>query len=326
MKLTPWMLAVAAFLIIAVLAVGFLFKRLFAVEPAGQPEVERRNVPMALSDIEPGTRIDASFIGDGPAQMSDLSRDTVMASAGVIGRIARNKIPAATPLKLSDFYPFGEGPPIELAPGHRLVSVDVGNSTGLVSGLVKQGNYVDVLMTVERSGNGTTSYGDAMTLQLFDGVKIFAVNGDNSSASSQQQNEVTLELTTEQQKVMVLAKEKGKISLSYNPDGPGNGGLSIHTSKSDRVLLSEILGIEEPEEDVKPFVTEQYRNGSYHNSYYDEDGRPVDGRNGNSGAFDPGGSSQRATNGGSLWNSTSIDQPAAGQQNQQASSASGTKF
>ena len=32
MKLTPWMLTVATFLIIAVLAVGFLFKNLFAQE------------------------------------------------------------------------------------------------------------------------------------------------------------------------------------------------------------------------------------------------------------------------------------------------------
>ena len=31
-KLTPWMLAVAAFLIIAAMAVWFLFKRLFAAE------------------------------------------------------------------------------------------------------------------------------------------------------------------------------------------------------------------------------------------------------------------------------------------------------
>ena len=325
MKLTPWMLAVAAFLIIAVLAVGFLFKRLFAVEPAVRPEVERRNVPMALSDIEPGTRIDASFIGDGPVNAEDLTRDTVLSSSGVIGRIARNRIAFATPLKLSDFYPFGAGPEIELARGHRLVSVDVGNSTGLVSGLVKQGNYVDVLMTVERSGNGAASYGDAMTLQLFDGVKIFAVNGDNSSASSQRQNEVTLELTTEQQKVMVLAKEKGKISLSYNPDGPGNGGLSIHTSKSDRVLLSEILGIEEQEKDAKPFMTEQYRNGSRRNSYYDEDGRSVDGSYGDYGGRDPGGTPLNNTS-GDTWDSTSIDQPAAGQKNQQASSAGKIRF
>jgi len=323
-KLTPWMLAVAAFLIIAVLAVGFLFKRLFAVEPVVQPEVERRNVPMALSDIEPGTRIDASFIGDGPAILSELPPDTVLSSEGVIGRIARNKIEFAKPLQLSDFYPFGEGPEIELALGNRLVSVDVGNRTGLVSGFVKRGNYVDVLMTVEGSDGSATAAGDAMTLQLFDGVKVFAVNGNNTSVNAEQ-NEITLELTPQQQKVMVLAKEKGKISLSYNPDGPGNGGLSIQTSKSDRVLLSEILGIEQTEKDEKPFVTEQYRNGSHRNAYYDEDGRAVNGGTGDFGGRDAGGAPLQGNNGFGL-NSTSIDPPAAEQQTQQVSSASGISY
>ena len=332
MKLTPWMLAVAAFLIIAALAVGFLFKRLFAAEPQGIPEIATRNVPMALSDIEPGTRIDASFLGDGPVNEEDLTRDTLISSNGIIGRVARNKIEFATPLKLSDFYAFGEGPEIELAPGNRLVSVDVGNSTGLVSGFVKQGNYVDVLMTVERPGNNAGQIDDSMTLQLFDGVKVFAVNGNQTlSSASDDQNEVTLELTAPQQRIMVLAKEKGQISLTYNPDGPGNGGLSIQTSKDDRVLLSEILGLENPEEKPKPFVTEHYRNGSHHNVYYDEDGRPVDGADfGGNGGFGGGSSSGgtplQGTGGGAGWDATSVDRPAAGQKNQQASSASGVKF
>ncbi|MCP4783596.1 MAG: hypothetical protein GY878_08585 [Fuerstiella sp.] len=201
----------------------------------------------------------------------------------------------------------------------------MGNSTNLVSGFVKEGSYVDVLMTVERSNNGANSVSDAMTLQLFDGVKVYAVNGNESSSVSAGQNEVTLELTPQQQKVMVLAKEKGRISLTYNPDGPGNGGLSIQASKSDRVLLSEILGIDEPEEDEKPFLTEQYRNGTHRNAYYDKDGRSVDRGNGN-----PGGGGGRGTpqngSGDIDVDSTSVDQPATGQRNQQASLASGIGF
>jgi pilus assembly protein CpaB len=324
-KLTPWMLAVAAFLMIAVLAVGFLLKRLFAVEPKVQPVVERRNVPMALSDIAPGTLMKANYIGDGPVNTRELTRDTILSSSGVIGRIARNKIEFAQPFKLTDFYPFGEGPEIELTPGNRLVSVDVGTSTNLVSGFVKEGNYVDVLMTVDGTAGSATSARDAMTLQLFDGVKVFAVNGNKSSSVIAGQNEVTLELTLQQQKVMVLTKEKGRISLSYNPDGPGNGGLSIQTSKSDRVRLSEILGIDEPEEDEKPFVTEQYRNGTHRNVYYDKDGRAVDGRNRNLGGGGRGGTPLNGS-GDIDVDSTSVDQPAAGQKNQQPSLVSSIGF
>jgi hypothetical protein len=75
---------------------------------------------------------------------------------------------------------------------------------------------------------------------------------------------------------MILAKEKGRINLSYNPQGPGTGGINVQTSRSDRVTLSEILGVEAPPPPAaKLFVTEQYRYGSHTNAYYDKDGDPI---------------------------------------------------
>ena len=52
MKFTPWMLTVAMFLIIVALAVGFLFKRLFAKEALPVVEESRRIVPMLSSAVE----------------------------------------------------------------------------------------------------------------------------------------------------------------------------------------------------------------------------------------------------------------------------------
>ncbi|MCA9082471.1 MAG: Flp pilus assembly protein CpaB [Planctomycetaceae bacterium] len=274
MKLTPWMLAVAAFLIVAALSVGFIFKKLFAAQPPKAPEVARRNVPMALSDIEPGIRIQSNYLGEGPADPDKLTPDTVLSVNALAGRVARNRISAATPIRLSDLYPVGQGPEINIAPGNRLVSVSVGDSTGIVSGLIRPGNYVDVMMSLSgvRSGNRSR---DAMVLQLFDGVRVYAVNGSSTTVGGGiDRNEVTLEVSPDQQKILVLAKDKGEISLTYNPSGPGNGGVSVHASRSDRLMLSEILGLEEEEAD-EPFVTEQFRNGIRSAVYYDENGRPM---------------------------------------------------
>ena len=277
MKLTPWMLAVAAFLIVSVLAIGFIFKKMFAAEPMRRVEPARENVPVVLSDVEPGTTLQAAFLAEAPILRSTINehRDTVKSRSAVIGRIAREHIPMATPLRLSMFYPIGDGPGIQLAPENRLVSINVGSSTGMVSGLVKSGDYVDVLMTVD-GRSGDPEGGDAMVLQLFDGIRVFAVNGNSAGSVRGDHHEVVLVLTPQQQQVMVLAKEKGRISLSYNPQGPGPGGSGIHTSRNDRVLLSEILGATEPPPPAaKPFVTEQYRNGDHTNAYYDEFGNPV---------------------------------------------------
>ena len=102
MKLTPWMLAVAAFLIIAALAVGFIFKRMFARESVRPAVAARENIPVALSDIEPGTEIQSGYLADAPILLSTINehRDVVKSRSAIVGRIANQRIPMATPLRL----------------------------------------------------------------------------------------------------------------------------------------------------------------------------------------------------------------------------------
>lgn len=320
MKLTPWMLAILAFLIVVLLAGGYFLKRFFNKAPEAAPVAQRENIPVALSDIQPGTEIQASYLAQAPINRERANEfpDIVKSSAALVGRIAKEKIPMATPLRLSMFYPIGEAPPIELAQGHRLVSVNVGNSTGMVSGLIRKGQFVDVMMTVDRvqtsndRSQGPAARTDSMTLQLFDGVKVYDITRTRGTRGTQ---DVVLELTPQQQRIMVLAKDKGTINLSYNPQGPGSGGVSVDASRDDRILLSEILGYEdalpEPDEEPEPFLTEQYRNGGRNDAWYDEDGRrtrpPRNQNDANGGAFGNGGVPLQNSNGfgSGSWNTTS---------------------
>ena len=147
------MLAIATFLIFAALAVGFMFKRMFAREVARPAAPGRQNIPVVLSDIEPGTEILSGYLADAPILTSKIDeyRDIIKSRSAIVGRIANQKIPMATPLRLSMFYPINETPPIQMSPQYRLVSVNVGDSTGMVSGLIRRGSYVDVMMTVDAS-------------------------------------------------------------------------------------------------------------------------------------------------------------------------------
>ena len=314
MKLTPWMLAVAAFLIIAALAVGFIFKRMFARESVRPAVAARENIPVALSDIEPGTEIQSGYLADAPILLSTINehRDVVKSRSAIVGRIANQRIPMATPLRLSMFYPINEVPPIQMSANYRLVSVSVGDSTGMVSGLIRKGSYVDVMMTVDNNIQAGNRRRDAMALQLFDGVRVYDVTKNSSAAGSR--HEAILELTPDQQKIMVLARDKGRISLTYNPQGPGNGGVSVDASRNDRILLGEILGYEEPaeEQEESPFVTEQYRNGGRSDAFYDKDGNRVapqrQGSSVPSGALGNGGVPLQGAGGGN-WFSTSNNKP-----------------
>lgn len=314
MKLTPWMLTVAAFGIISLLAVGFLFKKLMASPVEEQKPPERRVLPMAITEIEPGTVITRAHVGNGPGKLGEkLAEDTFLSLDGVIGRIAKEKISAAVPLRGSMFYAPGDHPGLKVAAGKQAVVVRVSETTAVLSQKLKPEQHVDVLLTVDGVGSGGTSrlqstggstgnaseYGDAMTATLFKGVKILSMSRGYATTSLQgsESNNVTLELDEEQARVISLAQRNGQIDLVYNADGAGSGGIDIQASEKDRITLQEILGIKPPKEKEKPFKTEHYRGGGSSSSYF-ENGERV-GNSGNGGGSDTDGSRLQSTGGSS---------------------------
>ncbi len=278
MKLTPWMLTVAAFMIVALLAVGFIFKKLTAREVVAEVKPEVRTLPMASSDIEPGTLITRAHLANAPWQDRDLEPDTFLNADAIVGRIAREKITRATPLRGSQFYGPGDRPDLEVGPGMRAITVNVGDDTAMVNGLIKPGQYVDVHMTVDQTNSGAQRnrrFGqDAMTLTLFEGVKVVALNRSYTQSSVDRGHNVTLELDKKQAQIMILASQKGDIALTFNPAGPGRGGVSVQ-SDEDRVTLQQLLGIPDEQEKKRPFMTEHYRNGGRGAYFFDEDGNRV---------------------------------------------------
>ena len=307
MKLTPWMLTVAAFGIIALLAVGFLFKKLWATEVVEAPKPESRLLPMAVMDLEPGTVITRAHIGNGPWTKEGgekLEPDTLLSIDGILGRIVKEPIMHAKPLRGSSFYAPGDQPDQKVAEGKRAVSIRVSDTTATLLKKLKPEQYVDVQLTVDRidvpgldriqaSGGRSrnrSDYDNAMTLTLFKGVKIVSLTRSSATdpvQSGTSQN-VTLELDEIQARIALLAQMKGQIDLVYNPSGPGTGGIEIKSEK-DRVTLHELLGLKEAIEKDKPFRTEHYH-GVRHSSSYFRDGERVSGNDDDAGDdADPGG-------------------------------------
>ncbi len=299
MKLTPWMLTVAAFGIIALLAVGFLFKKLLASPVIEAKAPEAKILPMAITEIEPGTVITRAHVGNGRAKLGEtLPEDTFLSLDGVIGRIAKEKITAAVPLQGSMFYAPGDHPNLDVAVGKRAVQVRVSETTAVLNQKLKPNQYVDVQLTVDgiSAGGGdrlqstggsvrnAAGYGNAMTATLFKGVKLLSMSRGYTATALQgsEAHNVTLELDEEQARIILLAQKKGEIDLTYNQDGPGNGGINILASEKDRITMQEILGIKPETEKEKPFKTEHYR-GAGHSSSYFENGERVGGTGGDNG-------------------------------------------
>jgi pilus assembly protein CpaB len=241
------MLTTVMLLIVGGLVTAFVAKRMLAREDV-VVRGEAINIPMALTDLKPGTVITDAHIGLGPALPSQLDREVLRTSRVVVGRIVRNPIVRAQPIRTSDLYAPGERPPLKVAEDMRAVSVALADETALVDGLIVPGQFADVHFTP--SGD----YGErgGMVMTLFKGVKVLAINRSQSSTSAAGRgaNSVTLELTPAQANMLLLARDRGDINLTYRPDGPGSGGVAV--GDENRAFLDEILGL------AAPFMTEIY--------------------------------------------------------------------
>src|SRR5579859_7314661 len=104
-----------------------------------------------------------------------------------------------------------------------------------------------------------------MTITLFKGVKLVTINRQSSQGivPGNDLNSVTMELSSEQANIILVARDKGTLYFSYNPDGQGSGGLVV--TGNDRATLEEILGLQpipKPPQPPAPFISQIYRGAS----------------------------------------------------------------
>ena len=257
-RLTPATVTLGMLLAVGCLVTAYVAKNLLASAPPA-PEATTRLVPMALVDLEPGTEVTELHIGQGPVPLKDMTPDMLISNRAVVGRIVKEPIKAATPLRSAQLYGPGEMPSLALSPGMRAVSVSLGQSVTIVDGLIKPGEYVDVHLTPGTSGtNDPRAIHGGLTMTVFRGVKVLAINRRFQQGNVQLAgNTVTLELTPEQANIMILASAKGDITLTFNPEGKGTGVIGV--ASEDRATLDEILGLKPLPEPTKPFRSEIYR-------------------------------------------------------------------
>lgn len=276
-SLTPAKVSLLMFGVFGILIAAYIGKRLLAGNDEAPP-VATRNIPMAISELEPGTLVTEEHLGLGPIAIKNLKPEMMTSNRVIVGRIVKERIPAATPISTSQLYPAGETPPIQVEPGMRAISVPLESSVDLVDGLIKPGEYVDVHMTPTGMNNDTRLNG-GLTLTLFKGVRVIAINRSyTQNSSSRRGTNVTLELTPEQANIMILARDRGDITMSYTPEGKGDGGVAI--TNADRATLYEILGLKTPEkpkeeEPEKPFIVEGYNGTSRSVNKFDKYGARI---------------------------------------------------
>lgn len=276
-RLTPASVTVMMFVVVGLLVAAYFVKGMFAREAPGEA-VTIRNVPMALTDLEPGTIITENHLGLGRVRSTNMKPEMLISNRAIVGRVVKEKITKATPILTQQLYQPGEHPPLEVGEGMRAVSIAVSGGSAMVDGLIKPGQYVDIHFTPD---SDSVTSGSGFTMTLFKGIRMIAINRSfQAGAASGGGNVVTLELTPAQANIIILAQNRGGLALTYNPEGKGDGAVAV--SNSDRAYLDEILGITPEPDPLPPYSTDIYRKTSLNRLHFD-DGRVISGYDRNRG-------------------------------------------
>jgi pilus assembly protein CpaB len=190
------------------------------------PRSEARTIVYAPArDLPVGAIIHKTDLKQVTVASKDLPKGALTDERQVIDRVVLYPFSANQPLIDTSLSRVGspEGIPATIPEGRRAVSVQINDSSEM-AGLVLPGSRVDVLFTRP----GTMS--EAISSTILQNVKVLAMGkmvqlGQAVDPKAPKVNVATLVVTPEQAKILELAKNQGRISLSLrNPlDGQADG-------------------------------------------------------------------------------------------------------
>ncbi|MBV8194505.1 MAG: Flp pilus assembly protein CpaB [Candidatus Dormibacteraeota bacterium] len=189
----------------------------------GQAQAETVPVVVAAHDVPRGMLLSPDLVKTRNYPKELVPDGAVLKTEDVVERSAFNSLAKNEPLLDSKLSPKGHRGLASLVPmGMRAFTITTTSVAAGVAGFVLPGNRVDVLLTVQSSGNNDLTGGGSTTTLLQD-VEILAVDqrieapADNK-VKAEELRSVTLLVTPVQATRLDLGQNKGTLHLSLrNP-------------------------------------------------------------------------------------------------------------
>lgn len=205
-------------------------------------KVQTTKVLVALENIETGMRLTADNVTFKELPTGSLPEDAVQTEQDYVQRAAKVPLVAGDVVRKSKLTEQGDwGKSVAIPKGMRVVSIPV-DDTHTISGLLRPGDRVDVLVTYQGRGDRGTTVSKTKTLLEY--VEVFATDDhtaaklDEKSGTSRAKN-VALLLNPEQTQFLTIALNKGKLSLSWRRKGDDE---LTQTKDVDEKLMEELEG------------------------------------------------------------------------------------
>lgn len=262
-RLTPATLTFGVMAIMGLLVSAYVVRTLLARDDK-PPEVTTRNMPTPVADIPVGTEITAKHLGSAPTLVSSLTPDMLANNSVIVGRVAREPLKKAVPIKANQLYAPGERPPLKLAKGMKALTIALNNNTAIVDGLIKPGDYCDIQLTVNTTLFADNRIPNGYQLTLFKGIKVLAINRNTVQQDPESNgNTVTLEVRPGQANAILLAEKNGTLNLTYTTSS-APGGVQVSDADDDRLTMEKLLDLPpKPEPPPQPKPPEPYTVDEY---------------------------------------------------------------
>lgn len=199
------------------------------------PAVEMSEVLVASTRLEPGKPVLADSVRwqAWPAKSVDASfirrnGNSASPAAIVAGTVARAPIVEGEPITFqkivkSDASGFMAA---TVAPGMRAVSIAV-SVASVAGGFIMPNNRIDLLLTTISTDNPKRG----MTRTVLSNVRVLAIDQESGSKSQKAVSDVktvTLELTPEQARSVIMAQAMGTLSLALRSLGDDDAQLAAN--------------------------------------------------------------------------------------------------
>lgn len=166
-------------------------------------------------------------------------RDTTDDRSRLLGSLVRKNLDTGSPITSENVLLRGDRGFLAsvLEPGTRAISIKVDAESG-VSGLIKPGDYVDVVLT-QVAANADVAR-RALSETILQNVRIIAIDqeivqgggANNTTPSAKVAQTVSLQLAPEQVKKIVVAKNLGSLSLAMR------SAVELRDTADSRVISS----------------------------------------------------------------------------------------
>jgi len=172
------------------------------------------------------------------------------------GKLAIVPFIKGEPIMANKLMEEGEELNTAIPDGMRAVSVSVNEETG-VGFMIKPGDHVDVLVTMEMQENGKAKM---ITATIIQAARVAATGNEFSGEDNNRKyDSVTLALAPEDAELLSFAREKGRVSLALRPVGDTAREKVRITSFNELIArmnrsMKEVSADEKENEDIKQTI------------------------------------------------------------------------